>query len=265
MCALPAALGASSCLVAEAIGQLGAWVAIAHSGFRDRPIPALIGRVQVLETLCAGDELELEVELERLDRGPRGAVLMRGRATKRGRGLLELGDCLSPLLALEEFDDPERARARFALLCAPDSAPQATAFDWVAAAGDPLLDLGPVCVAAEGDPAARLRAELLLPDESAIFDDHFPRRPVLPASLVLDQVARLAVSLAGAPGSAPVVQAACIGPVKLRTFVAPGSRLELVVSARSGALAGRVFDGRATLADRLVASATIEVERGGAA
>ena len=263
MCALPTALGASSCLVAEAIGQLGGWVAIAHSAFRDRPIPALIGRVKLLETLCAGDLLELEVELERLDRGPRGAVLMRGRATKGGRSLLELGDCLSPLFPLEEFDDPGLARARFALLCTPDSGPEAGAFDWAAAAGDPMLELAPERVAAEGEPAASLRAELLLPDESVIFDDHFPRRPVLPASLLLDQVARLAVSLAGAPGRAPVVRAACIGPVKLRAFVAPGSRLEIVVSARPGALAGRVFDGRATLADRLVANATIEVERGG--
>jgi 3-hydroxymyristoyl/3-hydroxydecanoyl-(acyl carrier protein) dehydratase len=261
---LPAALGASSCLVAEAIGQLGAWVAVAHSEFRERPIPALIGRVEVPSALTQGDKLELEVAVEWVDRGPRGAILMNGRAVARGRRVLELSDCLSPLFALDEFDDPERVRSGFALLCEPCVATP-RAFDWATAAADPMLDLAPQLVAVEGGPPARLRAEILLPTRSVLFDDHFPRKPVLPASLLLDRLARLAVSLAGPAQGADVPRAACLGSVKLRAFVAPGARLELVVSARPGGLAPRLFDTRATLAGRPVASAAIEVEPGGVA
>src|SRR5262249_46553193 len=170
-CVLPAALGASSCLVAEAIGQLCAWVAIAHSGFRERPIPALIECVEVPSGFSAGEALELEVAVERMDRGPRGAILMNGRAVARGRHVLELSDCLSPLFALDEFDDPERVRSGFALLCEPCVATPTRAFDWGAAADDPMLDLEPRLVAVEGDPPARLRAELLLPTRSVLFAD----------------------------------------------------------------------------------------------
>ena len=56
-----------SCLVAEAIGQLAAWVAMAHLGFRRRPVAGLAGETLFFGSVTPGQILDLAVELETCD------------------------------------------------------------------------------------------------------------------------------------------------------------------------------------------------------
>ena len=57
----------SPCLVAEAIGQLAAWVAMARDDFRRRPVAALAGEGRIMGNATAGETLELGVEIEDWD------------------------------------------------------------------------------------------------------------------------------------------------------------------------------------------------------
>src|SRR5256885_8079696 len=54
-----------SCLVAEAVGQLAAWVAMSKVDFRGRPVAALATQTRFLGVALPGDVLELAVEIER--------------------------------------------------------------------------------------------------------------------------------------------------------------------------------------------------------
>jgi 3-hydroxymyristoyl/3-hydroxydecanoyl-(acyl carrier protein) dehydratase len=277
-CELPAG-PAAGCLAAEAIGQLGAWVAIEHSGFKSRPIPALIAEVEMPSGLASRRRLDLEVEIEPADRGGQDFVVTNGRAVAGGLPVVELRDCLSLVLPLVRFDDPERVRDGFARLRGDGStagAPTCGGATAYPAPASPGLELCPRVHAIEEGPPPRLRAELRLPPTSAVFDDHFPRSPVLPASLLLDQLARLAVRLGGRAahqtaspatnGTDPrSTRAARIHSVKLRAFVPPGARLELDVSTQASSGSTRVVEARAMLAGRVVTSATIELEPGDAA
>src|SRR5687767_2637523 len=81
---VPALLPAfPSCLVAEAVGQLAAWVAMAQVGFRGRPVAALANETRFHGEIAPGTVLELSVEIDSCDDE---AVAYAGRATS-GEGL----------------------------------------------------------------------------------------------------------------------------------------------------------------------------------
>jgi 3-hydroxymyristoyl/3-hydroxydecanoyl-(acyl carrier protein) dehydratase len=50
------------CLMAEAVGQLAAWVAMSHIDFRGRPVAALANETRFLRAASPGDVLDLNVD-----------------------------------------------------------------------------------------------------------------------------------------------------------------------------------------------------------
>ena len=59
--------GFSSCLVAEAVGQLAAWVSMAHIDFRGRPVAALATETRFRRDAVPGRMLDLAVEIDDCD------------------------------------------------------------------------------------------------------------------------------------------------------------------------------------------------------
>lgn len=219
---VPAALpGFPTCLVAEAIGQLAAWAAMEAVAFRSRPVAALAGEARFDAAVAPGQTLELAVELERC---AEDAMTFAGTAHVAGVPVAALARCGGPMLPAEELDSPEALRADLARLTG---------------GGVPagrLRALPEVAVtAASGEPGRRLGAELLVPVAASFLADHFPRRPVLPGSLLLESLLQLGRPLAAAaldPEPAAVAPA-CVRDVKLRGFVAPGSRVALRAEVRA--------------------------------
>ncbi len=214
--AVPANLASfPSCLVAEAVGQLAAWVAMAHIGFRGRPVAALASETRFHREVRPGETLLLEVEIDHCDDE---AVAYHGSAHADGALLIELIDCLGPMLPVEEFDAPAALRERLTLLCGAGAAPGR--FHGVAA---PRIDAGTLV------PGKSATATLHVPTAAPYFADHFPRRPVFPATLLLDAQIGLAMQLAR---SADTFAATGVHPtrmtnVKVRAFMAPGDVLDL--------------------------------------
>ena len=201
-------------LVAEAVGQLAAWAAMAALEFKCRPVAGLAAGVTFFSAAKPGQVLELSARLETLDAE---AVAYHGMAQIDGQPVIELRDCVGPMLPIEQFDDPQALRERFALLCGTGAAPgvfggvESLALDAVS------RDEGP-CV----------RATLRVPVDAPFFADHFPLRPVLPGTLLLNAnlelVSVLAADLPPAlAGTTWVVQD--VSDVKLRAFTPPGGTL----------------------------------------
>jgi 3-hydroxymyristoyl/3-hydroxydecanoyl-(acyl carrier protein) dehydratase len=250
--AAPAAF--PSCLVAEAVGQLAAWVSMEHIAFRGRPVAALASETRFHADVAPGSVLELEVDLDSCDDG---AVSYSGRATCDGTLVIELVDCLGPMLPVAEFDAPEALAERLALLRGAGAPPGR--FHGVA---PPAIVLG-ACV-----PGESLAASVQVPASAPFFADHFPRRPVFPATLLLDAEIGIALALARTapdlpPGTAPVPVR--MTHVKVRAFTAPGAVLE--VTAQRVPLG----DGAARImlttqaGGKSVATARLEVEPRGIA
>ena len=146
------------------------------------------------------------------------------------------------MLPVADFDAPEALAERLALLRGPGAAPGR--FRGIVAPNvqaDAVLD---------GDS---LSATLTVPTQAPFFADHFPRRPVFPATLLLDAQIRLAMQLA-APGAKP----ARMTHVKMRSFIAPGQVLRIEArrsDARRLKLSAET-DGRTVATARLELSDT---------
>jgi 3-hydroxymyristoyl/3-hydroxydecanoyl-(acyl carrier protein) dehydratase len=200
-------------LIIEAVGQLAAWVTMAQTSFQSRPVAALVGEVSLTGNPIGGS-VTLEAQLERIDGR---AVLYSGRARVGDAEIAALRRCVGPLLPMALFDDPETVRARFAALRSGDAPPVDTRTP-----PRPVL----AAVALAGGTA---HAELHVPTEAAFFADHFPRRPVYPATLLADAQNQLALPLAAdaLDAAADAIELARAADIKVRAFSAPGQLLLL--------------------------------------
>jgi 3-hydroxymyristoyl/3-hydroxydecanoyl-(acyl carrier protein) dehydratase len=240
-----------ACLVAEAVGQLAAWIAMDQIDFRGRPVAALATETIFHGAVAPGAQLELNVAIESCDDD---AVAYSGFAKVAGTPVIELRHCLGPMLPVPEFDAPEALRERFALLCAA-GAPSGR-FAGVAV---------PAIVELSGVAGKSARALLQVPESAPFFADHFPRRPVFPATLLLDTQIRLAMDLAriaiGAAAGAPPTPRR-MTHVKMRSFIAPGQAVELAAELSAAEGASRTIRLSAASDGRVVATARLDVAAG---
>jgi len=203
-------------LVAEAVGQLAAWVAMAADNFARRPVAGLAGSIALLAPVRPGQVLELAAELESVDAE---AVTYGGTAHTNGTAVIHLQNCVGPMVPLIEFDDPQALRDRFDLLCGPGA--MTGGFG-----GSPALLLDRT----GGEMGRCVRATLHVPASAPLFADHFPRRPVFPGSLLVHRNLELATMLADEvppPAGGARWTLRTVSDVKLRAFISPGETLDL--------------------------------------
>jgi len=203
-------------LVAEAVGQLAAWSAMAVVDFQRRPVAGIAGGIKLLRDVRPGQTLELAVDIESADVG---AASYGGSASVDGVPVVRLTHCVGPMVPMEEFDDPVAVRSRFSLLCDEGAGPGGFG-------GLPPLPIE----RAGGEIGKVARAALRVPDSARFFGDHFPRRPVFPGSLLMHANLELATHLVDEIAPAPAGrtwQPRAISDMKLRAFIPPGEVLEL--------------------------------------
>src|SRR5437762_2871011 len=85
----------------QAVGQLAAWVSMAHIDFRGRPVAALATETRFHGDAIPGRTLELAVDIDDCDDD---AVAYSGSASVDGKTIIELIHCLGPMLPVAEFD-----------------------------------------------------------------------------------------------------------------------------------------------------------------
>ena len=88
--------------------------AMSAVNFEMRPVAGIAGKIELLGSAKPGETLELQADLESVDKE---AVVYDGAALVNGIPILRLEHCVGPMLPMEQFEDPQVARDRFALLC----------------------------------------------------------------------------------------------------------------------------------------------------
>ena len=238
------------CLVAEAVGQLAAWVAMAKTEFRSRPVAGIAGEVKFKDMAAPGTILDLKVDLESCEAD---SILYDGWAYAGDVPIIKLSRCVGPMLPMEDFDDPIAVRRRFELLCGAEASLQGFS-------GDAALT--PHLTFIHRDPGTRLRAKMVIPKSAPFFADHFPRKPVFPGTLLLDAKVRIAASLAAEavdPSIRPLLRPIRIYNVKLRSFVLPGQALEIDARVLSTSRASTKIALAAEVEGQRVSTARVEV------
>jgi len=126
---------------------------------------------------------------------------------------------VGPMVPVGDYDDPAAVREKFHQLCAAPATDDRFA-------GLPEMNLATEAV----EPGGKLRASFVVPASSPFFEDHFPRRPVFPGSLLMHLNLKLAHQLATSLNSAGTNghwRLTAVNDVKLRAFIAPGTPLTL--------------------------------------
>jgi 3-hydroxyacyl-[acyl-carrier-protein] dehydratase len=94
------------------------------------------------------------------------------------------------------------------------------------------------------------------------FGDHFPRRPVFPGTLLMDALASLSLQLvqqSGPLAAAGELVTRKVTQVKIRSFTAPGARLQLEVLLQDADAQRARLKVSARSDDKTVATARVEV------
>lgn len=187
--------------------------------------------------------MRLEVEIEHSDDE---AVAYGGSASVQGVAALELERCLGPMFPADDYDDPDSLRDRFHELCGAAGAPP-----------DRFEPLQRASVSVtHREPGRLARARVTVPETAAFFADHFPRRAVYPATLLLDHQIEQALGLVA---DASVVR---VTNSKMRSFVLPGQTVDIEASVKRSA-GGMTHVGLAAIADgKRVSSAQVELGTG---
>jgi 3-hydroxymyristoyl/3-hydroxydecanoyl-(acyl carrier protein) dehydratase len=234
-------------LAAEAVGQMAAWAAMAAVDFRRRPVAGIGGTVEYLSSPRTGQVLELSADLESLDDE---AIAYDGVASVNGFPIVQLKHCVGPMIPVEEFDDPQQLRDRFALLRGPG----------VAAGG--FRGLPEIHVVRGKNSSLETRsATLQVPIAADFFADHFPRRPVFPGSLLMHVNLELAAEMATElplPAAGGRWRLRAVHDLKLRAFVPPGELLETELRLAEQSNKGATISVETRNAKRLVGGARVE-------
>jgi 3-hydroxymyristoyl/3-hydroxydecanoyl-(acyl carrier protein) dehydratase len=236
-------------LVIEAVGQLAAWIAMAHTDFTRRPVAALAGDIR-LSGAAAHGSIDLEAHIERFDSR---AILYAGSAHCAGVELASLSRCVGPLLAMDLFDDPSAVRDRFAALRGATAHAGGLS---VCASTQPVL--APIAL-----EATSASSQLDVPETAPFFVEHFPRRPVYPASLLADALTQVGAPLAARTlgDAADPIRVARVSDYKVRAFSPPGQRLELFAELRTAHEDAVELRVKASASGQRVATGVLEYRR----
>jgi len=205
-----------SCIIGEALGQLGAWSVMVGKDFTVRPVAGVVGEVAITGEAAVGDSVLLDTTIDSVTDD---AVFYHATASVDGATVLRLENTLGPLLPMEQFNDPNEMRERLARIQqSGDSAGDLQTGEGTAAPFD--LSFDEILSFESCKEAAAVRT---LSGSEAFLKDHFPRKPVLPLSLLLESLLQLGQKLLEDDGSLYVPTGA--QKVKMSRFVEPGSSL----------------------------------------
>jgi len=204
------------CIIGEALGQLGAWSLMAANDFALRPVAGVVGEVAITGEAVAGDTVLLDTTIDSVTED---AVVYHAAASVDGETVLRLENALGPLLPIEEFNDPEELRTHLARIRRPrDPAETPPAGVGAAEPFDVSFD-----ETLSFEPGKQATAVRTLSGSEPYLADHFPRKPVLPLSLLLESLLQLGQELL--QGGDTLYIPTGVRKIKMKRFVEPGSSL----------------------------------------
>ncbi len=246
-----------SCIVGEALGQLGAWNVMKLNGFTHRPVAGVVGDVTILGEAHIGDSILLETFIDSVDEQ---AILYHSVASVRGREILTLKNALGPFLPMEMFIDPSIVKNQYDMIDRPQDTPPFPECKQLTK--ENTLHFQPVGfdTIIHWEKGVEMTAVKNVSIIAPYFVDHFPLKPVLPLSILLQCKVNLAreflADLLGAEEAAKF-DATKLRRVKMNDFVQPGALLQTHLTLREKAEDKFIFGYRSELNGKRVCVAEI--------
>lgn len=209
-------------LIGETLGQLAAWNVMSHNGFSLRPVAGVVASAKVYRPAYVGETLALESFIERLDDT---AVQYHSVARINNEIIFTVDGALGPLLPMAEFIDEQTIRAQFLEINRPGEWPLNDVFaiegKSITTEISPRIPKLTFDRIINSEPGVALVAEKRITAAAPYFPDHFPRKPVLPMTVLLECKLNLAREFA-ARAQLTNYQVSELRKIKMNEFVHPG-------------------------------------------
>lgn len=225
-----------SSFIGETLGQLAAWNVMQYHDFSYRPVAGVVASAQVYRPVYVGETLLLESYIDSLDTT---AVQYHSVAKVDEEVVFRLDGALGPLLPMQDFIAPELARRQLAEINRPG--------DWAAICHAQKNNKGENFSSMNGvhlpqftydqlvhdEPGIKLVANKRISRAAAYFADHFPHKPVLPLTVLLECKMNLAKTFIERANFKANYHVRELRRIKMSDFVYPGDMIETTVTIRS--------------------------------
>ena len=216
-----------SSLIGETLGQLAAWNVMAHNNFTLRPVAGVVASARLCRPAYVGETLLLESYIDAVDDT---AVQYHSIARVGAEPVFIIEGALGPLLPMEDFISSEEIQAQYAEIYRPG--------DWELIASTTENALPELirsdlvqCTAMTFDriidfiPGESIRAEKRITRAAPYLPDHFPKKPVLPMTVLLECIQQLADQFLVEASLENQYQINELRRIKMNVFVQPGDVL----------------------------------------
>ena len=235
-------------LVGETLGQLAAWNVMASNGFILRPVAGMVSCARLHRPAYVGETLLLESVIDNLDE----TVVQYHSTARIGEELVfTIEGALGPLLPMEDFIHPNLVRRQFSEINRPGS--------WHESA--PLIDCELIPEKPPGslsppmlfdriiscEPGVELSAEKRITRAAAYFPDHFPNKPVLPLTVLLECKLNLAHEFVKRAGFTKKYCVREMRRIKMSEFVSPGDLINTTIKVKRHDQEGLILTYRTEL------------------
>jgi 3-hydroxymyristoyl/3-hydroxydecanoyl-(acyl carrier protein) dehydratase len=236
-----------SSLIGETLGQLAAWNVMAHYGFSVRPVAGVVSSARLCRPAYVGETLLLESFIDVLDET---AVQYHSIARVGDEPVFIIDGALGPLLPMAQFIELHDVEEQYNEIYRPGDWGRISQLAAVPVIGCietvPMLhttltfDRVLACI-----PGEYIQAEKKVTRAAPYFPDHFPKKPVLPMTVLLECTQHLARQFVAKTDAIAHYQISELRKIKMNEFVQPGDVVvchmkvkqhtndELILSARS--------------------------------
>lgn len=220
-------------LIGESLGQLAAWNVMVSNNFTYRPVAGLASKARLVRPAYVGETLLLESYIDSLDDT---AVQYHSVARVRDEIVFTIDGALGPLLPMAEFIDEEDVRRQFKEINRPG-----TWLDISTEGEQPLeqFPLGSLPMAlmyfdriVESNPKVMIRAEKRITRAAPYFPDHFPNKPVLPMTVLLECQLNLARDFVKRSDFKVHYVVSELRRIKMSEFIYPGDVVVCTLSVK---------------------------------
>ncbi|MCX7115437.1 MAG: hydroxymyristoyl-ACP dehydratase [Gammaproteobacteria bacterium] len=225
-------------LIGETLGQLAAWNVMATQDFQSRPVAGIVQEATLLRPVKAGETLLLESFIDNLDAS---AVTYHSIARVGDEPVFTLDGALGPLLPMEDFIDESLVRLQFDQIYHPlENAHPKEEDCHPRESGDPSIMLHSAVRPmpwlhfdriVSFEPHKTITAEKRVTFSAPYFPDHFPKKPVLPLTVLLECMLNLATHLV--PQKTTAATPVRLRKIKMKTFIQPGDVIRTTLTVRS--------------------------------
>jgi 3-hydroxymyristoyl/3-hydroxydecanoyl-(acyl carrier protein) dehydratase len=213
-------------LIGETIGQLAAWLVMHEQHFMRRPVAGVVAEAIMHRPAYVGETLLLECEIDALDDV---AVEYHGHASVDGELVFSVIGAIGPMLPMQDFIDEALVKQQFVEIDRPiDTCPK----EYIAGLPRGLQVQGGQEYVLQFDaitamqPEQSCRAVKKISRSALYFADHFPNKPVLPLTVLLEFIRKLASDFLQASNWQHRFQLVRMERIKMSEFVQPGEVIE---------------------------------------